>query len=374
MEAENKLHYSMAEPDMGELERTYMNEAFDSGWISSKGPFINRFEEKFANFSRTKYAVSCSNGTTALHLAVKALGIREGDEVIVPNLTFASPANAVLYEKGKPVLVDINNEYWGIDPDEIKEKITERTKAIIVVHLYGHPADMDPIMELAREHNLKVIEDCAEAHGATYRSRKVGSIGDVGCFSFYGNKIITTGEGGMITTNSPEIMEKIRILRDHGMLPSRRYWHEEIGYNYRMTNIQAAIGLAQMETIDEKIGKRRWIAKKYSEYIGNEAELQREMPWAFNVYWLPTFTVKSIKDEDTRDRVISILSENEVESRPVFYPLNEMSPYKSEMSFPNSRFVSYHGISLPVSGKLNENDIQVISETFNNAVRKVTLQ
>ena len=359
---------------MGAKEREYMNRAFDSGWISSKGPFIARFEEEFAKFSGTRHAVSCSNGTTALHLAVRALGICEGDEVIVPNLTFASPLNAVLYERGKPVLVDVNRKYWCIDPDQVKENITEKTKAIVVVHLYGHPADMDPIMDIAREHGLKVIEDCAEAHGATYKGRKVGSIGYLGCFSFYGNKIITTGEGGMVTTNDEAMAEKIHILRDHGMLPSRRYWHEEIGYNYRMTNIQAAIGLAQLESIGEKIEKRRWIARKYSEYIGDTAELQTEMPWAFNVYWLPTFIIGGIQDVQSRDSIISILLQNGVESRPVFYPMNEMPPYKYKKKFPNSHFISYHGLSLPVSGRFNEDDIKAISEEFNAATRKVKME
>lgn len=367
----DSFRYHMAEPDMGSKEREYMNEAFDSGWISSKGPFISRFEDEFAKFSGTKYAVSCSNGTTALHLAVRALGIREGDEVIIPNLTFASPANAVLYEKGKPVLVDVDREYWCIDPDRVRESITEKTKAIIVVHLYGHPADMDEIMSIAKENELKVIEDCAEAHGATYKGRKVGSIGDIGCFSFYGNKIITTGEGGMMTTNDQELAEKIRILRDHGMQPSRRYWHDEVGYNYRMTNIQAAIGLAQMDSIEDKIRKRKWIARKYSEYISDVAALQPEMPWASNVYWLPTFMLTGLRDGDSRDSLMVLLSKDGVESRPVFYPLNKMPPYVDEKPFPNSNYVSYHGISLPVSSRFHEDDIRFISEVFNASVSKV---
>jgi perosamine synthetase len=364
----------MAEPDVGSKEREYMNEAFDSGWISSKGPFISRFENEFAKFSGTRYAVSCSNGTTALHLAVRALGIGEGDEVIIPNLTFASPANAVMYERGRPVLVDVERNYWCIDPDRVKESITEKTKAIIVVHLYGHPADMDQIMNIAKEYNLRVIEDCAEAHGAAYKGRKVGSIGDIGCFSFYGNKIITTGEGGMITTNDQELAEKIRILRDHGMQPSRRYWHDEVGYNYRMTNIQAAIGLAQMESIEDKIRKRKWIARKYSEYIGDSAALQPEMPWASNVYWLPTFMLNGLPDGESRDSLMALLSKEGVESRPVFYPLNEMPPYVNEKQFPNSNYVSYHGISLPVSNRFDDEDIRFISDVFSASVSKIRQQ
>ena len=370
----DNFRYHMAEPDIGSKEREYMNEAFDSGWISSKGPFISKFEDEFARFIGTRYALSCSNGTAALHLAVRALGIGEGDEVIVPNLTFASPANVVLYEKGKPVLVEIDKTYWCIDPDKVRESITKKTKAIIVVHLYGHPADMEPIMNIAGENGLKVIEDCAEAHGATYRSKKVGSIGDIGCFSFYGNKIITTGEGGMITSNSYELAERIRILRDHGMQPSRRYWHEEIGYNYRMTNIQAAIGLAQLESIEEKIKKHKWIARKYSEYICDEAELQPEMQWASNVYWLPTFMLNGYLGGASRDSLMTLLAKKGVESRPVFYPLNEMPPYRTETSFSNSTYVSYHGISLPVSNRFDEVDIRFIAQVFNRSVSKLRRQ
>lgn len=368
------IRYHMAEPDIGSKEREYMNEAFDSGWISSKGPFISKFEDEFARFSGTKCAISCSNGTTALHLAVRALGIGEGDEVIVPDLTFASPANAVLYEKGKPILVDIDRTYWCIDPDKLKERISKKTKAIIVVHLYGHPADMDPIMDIARQNGLKVIEDCAEAHGATYKNKKVGSIGDIGCFSFYGNKIITTGEGGMITTNDYALSEKIRILRDHGMVPSRRYWHEEIGYNYRMTNIQAAIGLAQLESISEKIEKHKWIAREYSKYIYDEVKIQPEMPWASNVYWLPTFILDKTFNSVSRSTLMSMLANDGVESRPVFYPLNEMSPYKNEDLFTNSHYVSYHGISLPVLNRFNKDDIQYISDAFNSSLLKIMHQ
>ena len=370
----SNYRYYISEPSIGTKEREYMNEAFDSGWISSKGPFISKFENEFAKFSSTKFAVSCSNGTAALHLAVKALGIREGDEVIVPNLTFASPANVVIYEKAKPVLVDVDKKYWCIDPDKVEENITKKTKAIIVVHLYGHPTDMGKIMNLAKEHDLKVIEDCAEAHGATYKGMKVGSIGDIGCFSFYGNKIITTGEGGIITTNNQELAEKITILRDHGMRPSKRYWHDEVGYNYRMTNIQAAIGIAQMESIKEKILKRKWIARKYSEYINDNAELQSEMPWASNVYWLPTLLLKENTLTVSRDSLMVLLAKEGVESRPVFYPLNEMQPYKSELSFPNSNYVSYHGISLPVSNTFDEEDIRFISNVFNEAITKTSQQ
>lgn len=365
---ETNKRYQMSDVDIGKREKENMNQAFDSGWISSKGPFISQFEEEFAKFADSKYGISCSNGTTALHLAVRSLGIGKGDEVIVPNLTFASPANAVIYENAKPILVDVNRKYWCIDPKRIRENITKKTKAIIVVHLYGHPADMDQIMQIAKEYDLKVIEDCAEAHGATYKGKKVGSIGDIGCFSFYGNKIITTGEGGMITTSDQNLSDQIKILRDHGMLPTKKYWHEVVGYNYRMTNIQAAIGLAQLETIEEKIAKRKWIAKKYFEYIDNSATLQPQMSWGSNVYWLPTLTLDASYNSNLRDTIMLFMLKKGVETRPVFYPLNEMAPYLNSRLYPNSKHISDYGLSLPVSNKFQEEDIQYIARVFNESL------
>ena len=243
----------IAEPLLEEEELNNVMEAVKSGWISSKGKFIPEFEENFARYCGVKHSVATSNGTVALHLALATLGIKEGDEVIVPTLTFIATANAVRYTGAKPVFVDSNPDYWCIDPEKIEGAITPKTRAIIPVHLYGHPCDMEAIMAVAKKHDLYVIEDAAEAHGAEHKGRKVGSFGDIACFSFYGNKIITTGEGGMCLTDDEILAERMRILRDHGMNPGKRYWHDIVGFNYRMTNMQAAIGVAQLEKIDRVI-------------------------------------------------------------------------------------------------------------------------
>ena len=271
----------VAEPDIGKEELENITEAVKSGWISSKGKFILELEEKFSKFIGTKFGVSTSNGTTALHLALEALDIKAGDEVILPTLTFIACANMVKFVGAKPVFVDSHPDYWCIDPKKIEEKLTDKTKAIMPVHLYGHPCDMDPIERIAKKHNLFIIEDCAEAHGAEYRGRKVGSMGTISCFSFYGNKIITTGEGGICLTDDEVLAEKMRIIRDHGMSLQKRYWHEVIGFNYRMTNLQAAIGVAQLGKIDYFINKKRETARMYNQLLNNNGKivLPPEMPW-----------------------------------------------------------------------------------------------
>jgi perosamine synthetase len=295
----------VSEPTITEKEIEYVMQAVKSGWVSSLGEYINKFEDEFAKFVGTKYALTVSNGTVGLHLALVSLGIKEGDEVIVPDLTFIATANAVKYTGAKPVFADIDKETWCISPDDIKKKITSKTKAIIPVHLYGHPVDMDPILKIAKEYNLYVIEDCAESHGAEYKGKKVGSIGHCGVFSFYGNKIITTGEGGMITTNDEKIYEKARYLRDHAMSKEKRYWHTEIGYNYRLTNIQAALGLAQLERIDEIIQKKKEIFNWYQEGLKGleNIKLNPEKEWAKNVYWMVCLVNENF-DEEKRENLL----------------------------------------------------------------------
>jgi len=246
----------IAEPSITQKEISYVTDAVKSGWVSSLGYYIFEFEKKFAEFIGTKYALTTSNGTTALHLTLASLGIKEGDEVIIPDLTFVATANAVAYTGAKPIIVDVEEDIWCIDPDSIRKSITPKTKAIIPVHLYGHSADMDEIIKISNEYGLHVIEDAAEAHGAEYKGKKVGSLGKCGVFSFYGNKIITTGEGGMITTDDEKLYERAKFLRDHAMNKEKRYWHSEIGFNYRITNLQAALGLAQLERIEEFLDKR----------------------------------------------------------------------------------------------------------------------
>jgi perosamine synthetase len=351
----------VAKPFIGIEELENIKEAVESGWISSKGRFITEFEESFAAFCGVKYGVAVSNGTTALHLALACLGIGKGDEVIVPDLTFIATANAVTYTGATPVLVDCNSAYWGIDAALIEEKITPRTKAIIPVHLYGHPCDMDAIKNVAGAFNLFVIEDAAEAHGAEYKGRKVGRFGDISCFSFYGNKIITTGEGGMCLTNDKDTAAKMRILRDHGQQPDKRYWYDVVGFNYRMTNIQAAIGVAQVKRLERLIDLKRQIADWYAEGLDglfNEGVIipAPELPWAKNVYWLYSLLLTN-RFGTGRDEVISKLSDMGIETRPFFYPLHLLPPYKSRRNFPVAEMLSTRGINLPSGYDISKEEV-----------------
>ncbi len=360
----NIKNYPVSEPSFTGNERDYLLDAFESGWISSKGDYIERFELEFSKYVGTKYGISTSNGTTALHLAIRALGLGRGDEVIVPDLTFASPANAVIYEGAAPVLVDVKREYWGIDPSAVERAITDRTKAVIAVHLYGHPSKMDQLLRICKERDIKLIEDCAEAHGARFQDKVVGSMGDISCFSFYGNKIITTGEGGMALTNDHQLADSMQKLRDHGMSREKRYWHDMVGYNYRLTNLQAAIGLAQLEHIERKISKKRWIASEYAKYMPENIRIQPQMPWAFNVYWIPSFIIEGTANHKVIDFIMKDLLKIGIETRPIFYPLHQMPPYFIPSTFPISEYVSNHGISLPSLEWLTEDDIAFISETL----------
>jgi perosamine synthetase len=354
----------IAEPCLGEKELKNVIEAVKSGWISSKGKFIEEFEEKFANYCDRKYGVATSNGTAALHLALKTLGIEKGDEVIVPNLTFVAVANTVTYCNAKPVFVDAHPDYWCIDPEKIEEKITTRTKAIIPVHLYGHPCDMATIIDIAENRNLYVVEDAAEAHGAEYKGEKVGSFGDISCFSFYGNKTITTGEGGMCLTNNEELAGKMRVLRDHGMNPDRRYWYDFIGFNYRMTNLQAAVGVAQLEKLDEFIEKKRKIAKVYEEGL-NELEemnlitLHPEMKWAKCIYWMYSILIEN-NFEMNRDTLMKELERKGIDTRPFFYPMHVLPPYQNNERFSIAEEISRKGINLPSGVGLKEEEIRKI--------------
>jgi len=366
----NMYRYPVAEPEIDEEELKNVVEAVKSGWVSSKGKFIEEFENSFAKYVGVKYGVATSNGTAALHLALAALNIGEGDEVIVPDLTFVATINAVIYVGAKPVIVDINQDYWCIDPNKLEKAITPNTKAIIPVHLYGHPCDMEAIIEIASRHNLYVVEDAAEAHGAEYKGKKVGSFSHISCFSFYGNKIITTGEGGMCLTNDNELAEKIRILRDHGMSPKRRYWHDVVGFNYRMTNLQAALGLAQLNKIERFIEKKREIAKIYTEELSSieGVTLHPEMPWAKCVYWLYSVLIDNKKV--TRDELAEKLKKNSIETRNFFYPLHEMPIYQkyANFTYPISSKVSKQGLNLPSSVKLSEEDVKYITRKIREIV------
>ena len=351
----------VAEPWLGEKELAYATECVRTSWISSIGAFVSRFEEEFARFCGTKFAVSTSNGTTALHLALRILDIGEGDEVIVPSLTFASSAFAVSYTGAVPVFAEVDQATWNIDPTLIEGRISSRTKAIMLVHLYGHPVDIDPFLEIAHERNLKVIEDAAEAHGARYKGRRVGGLADVGCFSFYGNKIITTGEGGMLTLNSEALAEKARFFRDVAMSPDKRYWHTDIGYNYRLTNLQAAIGVAQLEKIEEIIGKKRRNAEAYRTLLTDVEgiTLSPEASWAESVFWMYSVLIEDDFGMD-RDSVMEALSKKGIDTRPFFYPLHTLPPYKTGERFPVAEDLASRGINLPSGVTLSEEEIGYI--------------
>ncbi len=345
-------------------EKKYVNECLETTWISSVGRFIPAFESAVASFCGVDHAIACSSGTTALHLALLAFDIGPGDEVIVPTFSYVACVNAIRYCGATPVLVDSEPATMNIDPAAIECKITQRTRAILVVHLYGHPADMVPINEIARRHGLFVIEDAAEALGAEYKGRRAGSLGDIATFSFFGNKTITTGEGGMVAVNNPDVAEKVRILRGQGMDPDRRYWFPIVGYNYRMTNIQAAIGLAQMESIEMHLGSRRSVAAWYNRHLADQDLLESvvEQPWARHSYWMYTALMKPDVGID-RDALMRQLAESGVETRPAFYPMHIMPVYREpDGAYPVAEYIGTQGISLPTHSMLTEDDVAYIAK------------
>jgi len=355
----------IAEPSLEGNELKYVEDCIKGGWISSIGSYVKKFEEEFAKYCGVEYGISVSNGTAALHLALLALGIKKGDEIIMPNLTFVSPASMTKLVGANPVLVDVDPETWCINPDKIEEKITKKTRAIIPVHLYGMPCNMDSILKIAGKYNLFVIEDAAEAHGAEYKGKKVGSFGDLAVFSFYGNKIITTGEGGMVLTDNEKLAEKIGYLKNHAMKKEKRYWHESIGFNYRLTNIQAAIGLAQLEQIDKFIEKKIENAKIYNKLLKNipGVTLPPQKPDYKNVFWMYSILIGE-RFGISRDELIKKLRKGGIESRKFFYPVNEMPPYKTNEVFPVSKRLSEQGINLPSSVKLTKEEIEKICEVI----------
>jgi perosamine synthetase len=355
-------------PWLSENVRRYVLDCVDSGWISSLGQYVERFERDFAAFCEARHGVATSNGTTALHLALVTLGIGPGDEVLVPDLTFVSTANVVRYTGATPVLVDVDLRTWGMDPADARRKLTPRTRAIIPVHLYGHPVDMDSLLALAAAHGLEVVEDAAEAHGARHRGRRVGALGKIGAFSFYGNKIITTGEGGMVVTNDPALAERAAFLRDHAMDPRRRYYHPEVGFNYRMTNIQAAIGCAQLEQADPILPRRKEIAAAYQAGLAGIAGLTPPpaQPWAENVYWMYSVLVEPAFGAD-REAVRAGLRERGIDSRPFFVPLHELPPYRQDAPFPVTTALAAKGINLPSGTGLLPAEIAAVC----NALREL---
>jgi perosamine synthetase len=354
------------EPVIGEKEKKYVLDALERGEISgSVGTYVRRFEDEFSRYCDCQYGIAVSSGTTALHLALLGLGIGENDEVLVSTFTNMATFFAVLYQRAKPIPVDIEDDTWNINPSLIESKITRKTKAIIVVHIYGHPANMDPILEIARRHHLFVIEDCAEAHGSTYKGRKVGSIGDVGCFSFYANKIITTGEGGMITTNDSSLAEKARSMSNLSFGKSKKFLHTGIGYKFPLSNLQAALGCAQLEQIESFIEKKRIIARSYDEGFANLSGLQLpvEKEYAKNVYWMYHVVVLERKFGCTRSKLMRLLQDSGIETRESFIPFNDQVAIVRKGLLPRggcpvASFVGRHGLYLPSGPSLSSQNIR----------------
>ncbi|MHA8087410.1 aminotransferase class I/II-fold pyridoxal phosphate-dependent enzyme [Aquirufa sp. Wall-65K1] len=362
----NKIRrISVSTPLLNGNELAYVTECIKTNWVSSQGKYVKKFEEVFSQYHEGRKSLAVSNGTVALHLALEALKIGPGDEVIVPDLTFAASVNAILYTGAIPVLVDIDPVTWNIDISKIEKSITERTKAIMPVHLYGLPCEMDDIMSLATRYNLYVIEDCAEALGSTYHGKAVGTFGDVATFSFYGNKTITTGEGGMIVFKNEATADFGALLRDHGMSKSRRYWHDYVGFNYRITNLQAALGVAQFERLDEFVSSKIQNAKFYNALFNSLSYF--ETPFddknSKNSFWLYTCLVKK-EAPFTRDQLIEFLNQKGIETRPVFYPMHMMPPYTQFVPhlIENSIDISQRGISLPSSASLSNIELEYIKK------------
>jgi perosamine synthetase len=359
----------VAEPDLGPLEEKYVLEAVKSGWVSSIGAFIDRFESGFAKYCGTRHAVMVSNGTVAIHLCLVARGIGLADEVIVPNLTFVATASAVKHAGATPVLVDVDPDTYCLDPAWVEGAITPRTRAIIAVHLYGHPANMTPLREIADRRGIALIEDAAEAHGAKWQGRPVGGLGDMATFSFYGNKVLTTGEGGCVTTNDDALAARIRFLKDHAMSKERRYFHPEVGFNYRMTNIQAALGCAQLERAGEILARKSQVLAWYREaFRGVEVILNPSRPPAEPICWLVVALQPASSPAAETRRLQEELKLAGIDTRPFFVPLSQLPPYAECRLVKGRRHVAAdladRGWCLPSSTRLARGDVERVASVF----------
>jgi perosamine synthetase len=368
-----RYRFTLAAPDLSGHELQYVTQCVRSTWISSNGTFVKEFEEKVAAFTNTQHAVATCNGTVALHLALAALGIGPGDEVIVPSLTYVATANSVAYCGATPVFADSFADTWCLSPESVERMITKRTRAIICVHLYGHPCDMDGLRQVADRHGLLLIEDAAEALGARYKGRPAGSLSKAAIFSFFGNKVVTTGEGGMIVTDDAELAAYMRLLRGQGVDPNRSYWHVVRGFNYRMTNLAAAIGVAQMERIAEFLHHRRQVAEWYREAFHgcSNLTLPIEHPDCHNIFWLYSVLLEDARD---RDPLIAALAGHGVESRPIFYPNHELPMYRGSVTdngCPVAQSVAARGISLPSHCYLQREHVREIADIVLDSLSKL---
>lgn len=352
------------QPNLGGNEKKYVNDCLDTVWISSRGKYVSEFEKQFAAYVGSKYAIAVTNGTVALHLALLGLGIKAGDEVIVPTFTYIATVNVIMYVGAKPVFADSCVDTWQIDCDDVERKISKQTKAIIAPHLYGHPCDMIRLKEIADVHGLLLVEDCAEALGAKCLGTHVGNFSNVAAYSFFGNKTITTGEGGMVVTNDEKLYDYMALLKNQGMSSTKRYWHTVIGYNFRMTNIAAAIGLAQLERADELIAKKRQVAMLYEKYLCKDfVTFHKETVGVTHSFWMCSILVKK---GYSRDELCDALDKKGVETRPLFYPVHLMPMYNVPNEvFPVAEDISSRGINLPSYPDLTEEQVTYICGVIN---------
>lgn len=366
MSSSERRQIPLSFPTIGDREREYVLDCLQTKWISSVGAYVERFEKAFADVTGSRHALSCSNGTAALHLALLGFGLKPGDEVITPTLTFVACANAVSYCGGTPVFVDVDPETWCLDVAQVERSITAQTRGIIAVHLRGHPADMTAIMALARRHGLFVVEDAAQAHGARAHGKPAGSLADIATFSFFGNKMLTTGEGGMLTTDNDEVAARIRLLKNQGMTAQKRYWHPVIGYNYRLTNIQAAIGLAQVERLEEQLARHRDVASWYRHELSGVPGLtwQVEREWALHAWWQFVVVVDESFATD-RDAVLSHLQEAGVDARRIYHPMHQLPIHEQAAQsrcFPVADRLAARAVCLPTWAGLSRDDVRFVCE------------
>lgn len=349
-------------------ELKYVTESVKSSWVRT-GKYLDEFENKFAKFCNVSYGASTSSGTTALHLMLLGLKFKKGDEIIVPDMTYVASLNAITYVGAKPVLVDVDRTTWNMSVDKIERKINKNTKAIMVIHLYGHPADMDKINKIAKKHKLIVLEDACQAHGALYKGKKIGSLSKAAAFSFSGAKIITTGEGGMVVTNDKSLAKRMRDLNTDFMSDERKFYHTDIGYNFRLTNLQAALGLAQFENINLLLSKKRKNAALYTKLLKNTpyVQLPPNEPWASSVFWLYSIVLKK---NGLRDKLEVYLKNKGIETRPFFVPMHVLPMYKEKGDFANSDFLAKNGISLPSGTNLTKEEIGYVSSEINTFIKK----
>lgn len=368
----NVIKYPVAIPNLLGNEKKYVQDCMDTAWISSNGKYVGEFEDAFADWLGVRYAAACCNGTVALHLPLLAIGIKPGDEVLVPTFTYIATANAVRYCGATPVFVDCLADTWDLDPVDAERKITAKTRAIIPVHLYGNPCDMDAIMRLAEKYGLTVIEDVAECHGGKYKGRLAGSIGHFGTFSFFGNKIITTGEGGMVVTNDEVMADLVRRFKGQGMSPEKRFWFDMVGYNYRMTNIEAAIGLGQLEKVSEHIAARKQVASWYQAELADMRDyiaIQQVTPEAESVWWMFSVLLTD-RAKLNRDELAAVLAKQGIETRPLFYPMHIMPVYEDQnAACPVAEQVAARGLNLPTHSLLKREDVACICDCIKKAIK-----